>query len=183
MGINDLPSFDFMDPPPAQTMLAGLESLYALSALDDEGLLTKLGYKMANFPLEPTLAKTLIASVELGYSEEVLTIVAMLSVPAVFYRPKEKQREADAKKAKFNQPEGDHLTLLTGGKPAITPIRGVSRTSSKLRVCGEPTRWRRAEPVSHRAAWAAIDNLFLVMKHYTRTVFSPPSWILAFDRE
>ena len=45
-------------------------------------------------------------------SSEILTIVAMLSVENVFYRPKEKQQQADAKKAKFHQPEGDHLTLL-----------------------------------------------------------------------
>jgi ATP-dependent RNA helicase DHX8/PRP22 len=57
MGINDLLNFDFMDPPPTQTMLSALEQLYALSALDDEGLLTRLGRKMADFPMEPTLAK------------------------------------------------------------------------------------------------------------------------------
>lgn len=113
MGVNDLLSFDFMDPPPAPTMLTALESLYALSALDDEGLLTRLGRKMADFPMEPPLAKMLIASVELGCSEEILSIVAMLSVQSVFYRPKEKQGQADSKKAKFHQPEGDHLTLLT----------------------------------------------------------------------
>ncbi|KAF8665367.1 hypothetical protein AX16_000386 [Volvariella volvacea WC 439] len=113
MGINDLLSFDFMDPPPAQTMLTALESLYALSALDSEGLLTRLGRKMADFPMEPPLAKMLIASVELGCSEEILSIVAMLSVQTVFYRPKEKQGQADSKKAKFHQAEGDHLTLLT----------------------------------------------------------------------
>ncbi|KAG6837310.1 hypothetical protein H0H93_011405 [Arthromyces matolae] len=113
MGINDLLSFDFMDPPPAPTMLTALEALYALSALDDEGLLTRLGRKMADFPMEPPLAKMLIASVELGCSDEILSIVAMLSVQSVFYRPKEKQGQADSKKAKFHQPEGDHLTLLT----------------------------------------------------------------------
>ena len=113
MGINDLLNFDFMDPPPAQTLLTALESLYALSALDDEGLLTRLGRKMADFPMEPMMAKMLISSVELGCSEEMLSIVAMLSVQNVFYRPKEKQAQADAKKAKFFQPEGDHLTLLT----------------------------------------------------------------------
>lgn len=113
MGINDLLSFDFMDPPPAPTMLTALESLYALSALDDEGLLTRAGRKMADFPMEPPLAKMLIESVELGCSEEILSIVAMLSVQSVFYRPKEKQAQADSKKAKFHQPEGDHLTLLT----------------------------------------------------------------------
>ncbi|KAI9705558.1 MAG: DEAH-box ATP-dependent RNA helicase prp22 [Candelina mexicana] len=112
MGINDLLHFDFMDPPPTNTMLTALEELYALSALDDEGLLTRLGRKMADFPMEPALAKVLIASVDLGCSDELLSIVAMLSVPTVFYRPKEKQTQADQKKAKFHDPHGDHLTLL-----------------------------------------------------------------------
>lgn len=112
MGINDLLHFDFMDPPPTNTMLTALEELYALSALDDEGLLTRLGRKMADFPMEPSLAKVLIASVDLGCSDEILSIVAMLSMPTVFYRPKEKQTQADQKKAKFHDPHGDHLTLL-----------------------------------------------------------------------
>ena len=112
MGINDLLGFDFMDPPPVPTLIGAMESLYTLGALDEEGLLTRLGRKMAEFPLEPSLSKMLIISSELGCSEEVLTIVAMLSVENPFYRPKEKASQADSKKAKFFQPEGDHLTLL-----------------------------------------------------------------------
>ncbi|KAK2766748.1 DEAH-box ATP-dependent RNA helicase prp22 [Arachnomyces sp. PD_36] len=112
MGINDLLHFDFMDPPPTNTMLTALEELYALSALDDEGLLTRLGRKMADFPMEPALAKVLIASVDLKCSDEMLSIVAMLSIHTVFYRPKEKQQQADQKKSKFHDPHGDHLTLL-----------------------------------------------------------------------
>eukprot|EP00027_Filamoeba_sp_ATCC50430_P016314 CAMPEP_0168570318 /NCGR_PEP_ID=MMETSP0413-20121227/16652_1 /TAXON_ID=136452 /ORGANISM="Filamoeba nolandi, Strain NC-AS-23-1" /LENGTH=721 /DNA_ID=CAMNT_0008602923 /DNA_START=1 /DNA_END=2162 /DNA_ORIENTATION=+ len=112
LGINDLLGFDFMDPPPVQTLITAMQQLYSLGALDEEGLLTKLGRKMAEFPLEPQLSKMLIASVEMGCSDEILTIVAMLSVQNVFYRPKEKQSQADQKKAKFHQPEGDHLTLL-----------------------------------------------------------------------
>lgn len=113
MGINDLLHFDFMDPPPENNLIQALEQLYALQALDDEGLLTRLGRKMAEFPLEPQLSKMLIQSVDLGCSEEILTIVAMLTAQNVFYRPKDKQAQADQKKAKFHQPEGDHLTLLT----------------------------------------------------------------------
>lgn len=45
-------------------------------------------------------------------SDEILTVVSMLSVQNVFYRPKDKQQLADQKKAKFNQAEGDHITLL-----------------------------------------------------------------------
>uniref|UniRef100_A0A7S3ZC24 RNA helicase n=1 Tax=Lotharella globosa TaxID=91324 RepID=A0A7S3ZC24_9EUKA len=113
MGINDMLGFDFMDPPPVQTMVTALENLYVLGALDDEGLLTRLGRKMAEFPLEPSLSKILIKSADLGCSEEMLSVVGMLSVEDIFYRPKEKQAQADMKKAKFFQPEGDHLTYLT----------------------------------------------------------------------
>lgn len=113
MGINDLLHFDFMDAPPVESLVMALEQLHSLSALDDEGLLTRLGRRMAEFPLEPNLSKMLIMSVALQCSDEILTIVSMLSVQTVFYRPKDKQAVADQKKAKFNQPEGDHLTLLT----------------------------------------------------------------------
>lgn len=131
MGINDLLHFDFMDAPPVESLIMALEQLHSLSALDDEGLLTRLGRRvslikknvflfnrilfslqMAEFPLEPNLSKMLIMSVALQCSDEILTIVSMLSVQNVFYRPKDKQALADQKKAKFNQPEGDHLTLL-----------------------------------------------------------------------
>ncbi|XP_049808089.1 ATP-dependent RNA helicase DHX8 [Schistocerca nitens] len=113
MGINDLLHFDFMDAPPVESLIMALEQLHSLSALDNEGLLTRLGRRMAEFPLDPNLSKMLIMSVHLNCSDEVLTIVSMLSVQNVFYRPKDKQALADQKKAKFNQPEGDHLTLLS----------------------------------------------------------------------
>ncbi|KAF0682799.1 Aste57867_25098 [Aphanomyces stellatus] len=112
MGINDLMGFDFLDPPPIPAMITAMENLYALGALDDEGLLTRLGKKMAEFPIEPQMAKVLLTSVVLGCAEEVLTILSMLSVENIYFRPKEKQAAADSKKAKFHQPEGDQLTLL-----------------------------------------------------------------------
>ncbi|KAL6185352.1 hypothetical protein ACLB2K_041486 [Fragaria x ananassa] len=83
-----------------------------LGALDEEGLLTKLGRKMAEFPIDPPLSKMLLASVDLGCSDEILTMIAMIQTGNIFYRPREKQAQADQKRAKFFQPEGDHLTLL-----------------------------------------------------------------------
>lgn len=53
MGINDLLAFDFMDPPPPATLVSALEQLYNLGALDEEGMLTRLGRKMAEFPWIP----------------------------------------------------------------------------------------------------------------------------------
>lgn len=108
----DVLNFDLMDPPPHATLVGAMQSLYALGALDDDGLLTRIGRKMAEFPLEPQLSKVLIAANDLSCAEQVVTVVAMLSVESPFYRPKDKQAQADLKRAKFFQPEGDHLVLL-----------------------------------------------------------------------
>jgi pre-mRNA-splicing factor ATP-dependent RNA helicase DHX16 len=62
MGIDNLVEFDFLDPPPHDMLVKGLEMLYALGALNHEGKLTMLGRKMAEFPLEPMLAKMMIKS-------------------------------------------------------------------------------------------------------------------------
>lgn len=50
MGINDLLSFDFMDAPPMETLITAMEQLYTLGALDDEGLLTRLGRRVGDSP-------------------------------------------------------------------------------------------------------------------------------------
>jgi ATP-dependent RNA helicase DHX8/PRP22 len=60
MGINDLLHFGFMDAPPAESLIMVLEQLHSLSALNSEGRLTRLGRRMAEFPLEPFLVKMLI---------------------------------------------------------------------------------------------------------------------------
>lgn len=112
LGVKDLLDFDFMDPPPQDTITTSLFDLWALGALDNIGDLTDIGRKMTAFPMDPSLAKMLIASEEYGCSEEMLTIVSMLSVPSVFYRPKERQEESDAAREKFFVPESDHLTYL-----------------------------------------------------------------------
>ncbi len=114
LGINDLIHFDFMDPPPAETLIRALEQLYALGALNDRGELTKLGRRMAEFPVDPQLAKMVIVSDKYGCSEQIITIAAMLDVNnTVFYRPKDKAVHADNARINFNKPGGDHLTLLT----------------------------------------------------------------------
>ena len=113
LGINDLIHFDFMDPPPAETLIRALEQLYALSALNDRGELTKMGRRMAEFPMDPQLSKMLIKAAEYGVSTEILSICGMLQIGAsVFYRPKERALHADNARINFHKPGGDHMTLL-----------------------------------------------------------------------
>nr|CAD7395581.1 unnamed protein product [Timema cristinae] len=113
LGIQDLMNFDFLDPPPHETMVLALEQLYALGALNHKGELTKLGRRMAEFPVDPMMAKILLASEKYKCSEEILTIASMLSVNgAIFYRPKDKLIHADTARKNFFVPGGDHLMLL-----------------------------------------------------------------------
>lgn len=114
LGINDLIEFDFMDPPPAETLIRALEQLYALGALNDRGELTKIGRQMAEFPTDPMLAKSILAADKYGCVEEVLSIIAMLGeASALFYRPKDKKIHADSARARFTVKEGgDHFSLL-----------------------------------------------------------------------
>lgn len=112
MGIKNLLEFDFMDPPPQDTILNSMFQLWMLGALDNLGDITAVGTKMSQFPLDPPLSKMLIVGEELGCAAELMTVVSMLSVPSIFYRPKDRAEESDAAREKFFTPESDHLTLL-----------------------------------------------------------------------
>ncbi|KAJ2840298.1 Pre-mRNA-splicing factor ATP-dependent RNA helicase PRP16, partial [Coemansia sp. 'formosensis'] len=112
IGVENLLDFDFLDPPPLDTIKTSMYQLWTLGSLDNTGQITALGRKMVELPLDPAPAKMLVAAHALGCTEEVVTIVSMLAVPSVFYRPKERLEESDAAREKFFVPESDHLTLL-----------------------------------------------------------------------
>ena len=112
LNVDNLLEFDFMDPPPQDNLLKSMFQLWILGALDNTGTLTALGRKMVQFPLDPPLAKMLLMGHQEGCTNEILTIVSMLSVPPVFFRPNDRAEESDAAREKFFVPESDHLTLL-----------------------------------------------------------------------
>ncbi|KAK9222768.1 hypothetical protein WN944_011205 [Citrus x changshan-huyou] len=88
LGIDDL--VNFIDPPSEEALLKALELLYALGALNKAGQLTRVGRQMAEFPIDPMLSKTIVASDKYKCSNEIITIAAMLSVGnSIFYRPKD----------------------------------------------------------------------------------------------
>lgn len=113
LGVSNLLEFDFMDPPPQENIMNSMYQLWVLGALDNTGDLTPMGRRMVEFPLDPPLSKLLLFAHESGgCSTEMLIVVSMLSVPSVFFRPKDREEESDAAREKFFVPESDHLTLL-----------------------------------------------------------------------
>lgn len=115
LGIDNVLRFNFPSAPPSKNLLTGLELLYALGAIDSNGeLTTPLGMTMAEMPLEPVFAKSLIVSGEMGCSNELATILAMFQVQNVLIRPGGGQAAIKARVAhrKFEVEEGDLLTML-----------------------------------------------------------------------
>jgi len=113
MKINDVINFEYVDRPPTEALLFAIEQLTALGALDKEGELTLLGRRMAEFPLEPKMSKAIINAESHGCTEEVLTIMSMLSVNgSIFYKPKDKAVLAEASRKSFFSVTGDHMMLL-----------------------------------------------------------------------
>ena len=100
-----------MDPPSEDTILNAMYQLWILGALDNKGNLTDLGKQMNEFPLDPSLQKIQLTARDYQCTEEALTIVSMLSVPAIFYRPKNREAESDKAREKLFISESDHLTL------------------------------------------------------------------------
>lgn len=113
LGIDDLVNFDFIDSPPAELILRALEELYALGALDERGSLTKEGKLMAEFPLEPMMSKSILASRIYNCTSDVISVIAMLGIHgSIFYYPRKLKAQAERTVKSFANPYGDHCTLL-----------------------------------------------------------------------
>eukprot|EP00924_Labyrinthula_sp_SR-Ha-C_P000860 augustus_masked-scaffold_7-processed-gene-6.51-mRNA-1 protein AED:0.03 eAED:0.04 QI:0/-1/0/1/-1/1/1/0/915 len=117
LGVDDLINFDFLDPPPANMLIRSLELLYALGALNAQGELTRLGRKMAEFPTEPKLAKSILAAEKYKCVMDVVTITAMLDVNAsIFFMPLDKEKRVFVEKSMKDfsigkGSGGDHMRL------------------------------------------------------------------------
>ncbi|CAD7944289.1 unnamed protein product [Amoebophrya sp. A25] len=113
LGIQDLVHFDFLDPPAPETLMHALNHLRNLGALSNEMQMTSIGRLMSEFPLDANHSRMLLSSPGYHCSHEIISIVAMLSVPQVFHRGKEKEKqEAERAKQQFAHMDGDHLQLL-----------------------------------------------------------------------
>ncbi|XP_030630739.1 DEAD/H (Asp-Glu-Ala-Asp/His) box polypeptide 32a [Chanos chanos] len=113
MEVAGLGQCDFIDRPDPEGLMQALEELDYLAALDDDGNLSEIGIIMSEFPLDPQMAKALLASCEFDCVSEVLTIAAMLAAPSCFLEPPVGMAtEAVQCHMKLQHPEGDHFTLI-----------------------------------------------------------------------
>ncbi|RHZ71110.1 hypothetical protein Glove_262g16 [Diversispora epigaea] len=112
LGIDNVFEFDYLDAPSRNLIKRAMEQLFILNALDNQGKISDLGKRMAEFPLEPTFARVLIASQYMGCIKEAIDIVSLLSVDSIFFTPQDQRENAMDMKRKFISPLGDLITYL-----------------------------------------------------------------------
>jgi ATP-dependent helicase HrpA len=110
--LGEIESFPFLESPDGRYIRDGYKQLQELQAIDEKGHLTRLGKQMARLPLEPSLARMLLAAVDLGVLDDVLIIVSGLEAQDPRDRPLDKQAAADEAHQQFQHPRSDFLTLL-----------------------------------------------------------------------
>ncbi|MDF2442509.1 MAG: ATP-dependent helicase HrpA, partial [Subtercola sp.] len=124
LGLGDIASFPFLQPPDSRGIKDGLDLLSELGAINAPGAssnrpgvpvvptLSRVGRDLSRMPIEPRFARMVIESKNHGTSREVMAIVAGLTVQDPRERPLEKRQRADEFHARFNDPTSDFLTLL-----------------------------------------------------------------------
>ena len=109
-------NFDFIDAPDRESILHALRQLYLIRALDKVGNLTSLGREMCKLPLEPSYAKTLIASPFFKCKSEILTIVALLSSENIWQNVSvmnhDRRAEYEKVRKTFLNSKSDYMSLL-----------------------------------------------------------------------
>jgi len=78
--LGEIESFPFVEAPNARAVQEGYDTLTELGAVDDRGRLTQLGEQMAKLPIDPRIARMVLAGEKEGCLAEVLVIAAALSV-------------------------------------------------------------------------------------------------------
>lgn len=138
LNLGDPETFAFLDPPTAAAIQDGYDTLCelgAITAASRDGTLTEIGTRIAKMPVDPRVARMLIAAAEAQCLDEVVPLAAVLSIQDPRERPSGRQEEAELAQSVFRDKASDFLTLLN----VWNEYRGVAEDG---RV-GEVASWCR----------------------------------------
>jgi ATP-dependent helicase HrpA len=112
LGLADVEEFPFLDPPGPRALADGYALLNELGAVSEEKTLTPVGRELARLPLDPRVARMLVAARAEGCVDQVLVIAAALSVQDPRERPMDKAAAADERHERFADERSDFLGFL-----------------------------------------------------------------------
>ena len=112
MGLGDVATFPFLDTPSPRSIDAGYQLLTELGAMNEQRVLTQLGRDLAKLPIDPKIARMLLAAKVENCLSEMLILTAALSVQDPRERPQDKREYALEKHRAFQVERSDFLSYL-----------------------------------------------------------------------
>ncbi|WP_066068785.1 ATP-dependent RNA helicase HrpA [Frankia sp. EI5c] len=116
LGLGEMADFPFLDAPESRQVSDGERLLTELGALIEDAepgrRLTPVGRRLAQLPVDPRLARMVLAAAELGCLSEMLVITSALAIQDPRERPVEQRGAADLAHARFTDPTSDFLSIL-----------------------------------------------------------------------
>ncbi|SCY09191.1 ATP-dependent helicase HrpA [Nitrosospira sp. Nl5] len=110
--IGEVENFPFLEPPPPRMIADGYQLLAELGAVDDSNALTTIGWRLAKFPIDPKIARMILAAKDENCLSEMLVIASALSVQDPRDRPFERREAADRAHQRFQDERSDFLGYL-----------------------------------------------------------------------
>ncbi|MDT7733082.1 MAG: ATP-dependent helicase HrpA, partial [Mycobacterium sp.] len=110
--LGDVEQFPFLDPPDRRSIRDGVQLLQELGAFDREGQITDVGRRLARLPVDPRLARMILAAGVQACVREVLVLVAALTIPDPRERPAEREEAARQSHARFTDEHSDFMSYL-----------------------------------------------------------------------
>jgi ATP-dependent RNA helicase HrpA len=112
LNLGDISEFPFIEAPGSRSITDGYLLLAELGAIDETRQLTQLGRELAHLPLDPKVARLLLAGRQYQCLSEILVIASALSLQDPRERPQERREAADAAHQRFNDERSDFLAYL-----------------------------------------------------------------------
>ncbi|MBI5890356.1 MAG: ATP-dependent RNA helicase HrpA [Nitrosomonadales bacterium] len=112
LGLGEVEEFPFIEPPGSRAIADGYQLLQELNAIDDKRQLTPLGHELAKLPLDPKVARLLLAGRQYHCLNEILIIASALALQDPRDRPSERREAADAAHQRFNDERSDFLAYI-----------------------------------------------------------------------
>jgi ATP-dependent helicase HrpA len=112
LDLGEIADFPFIEPPSSRMIEDGYRQLFELGAVDEAKALTPLGFTLAKFPVDPALARMLVAAAKESALKEVLIIASALSVQDPRNRPHDKQQESQVAHEQFANPQSEFLAFI-----------------------------------------------------------------------
>lgn len=110
--LGDVRAFPFVQAPPNRAIVDGISLLKELNALDDRERLTEVGRALAKLPVDPKVARMLLAAKDNGSLSEVLIVASALSVQDPRERPLDRQEAADNVHRSMADDKSDFTTFV-----------------------------------------------------------------------